>query len=62
MGGDLVGLVAVVLTCGIPLAMMYTYYRVRSSRAFSASRKRWWLRRSGFCRWPWAWAVSWTRL
>jgi len=29
MGGDLVGLVAVVLTCGIPLAMMYTYYRVR---------------------------------
>ena len=29
MGGDLVGLAAVVLTCGIPLAMMYTYYRVR---------------------------------
>jgi hypothetical protein len=29
MGGDLIGLVAVVLTCGIPLAMMYTYYRVR---------------------------------
>jgi hypothetical protein len=29
MGGDLIGLVAVVLTCGIPLAAMYTYYRVR---------------------------------
>ena len=29
MGGELIGLVAVVLTCGIPLAMMYTYYRVR---------------------------------
>jgi len=29
MGGELIGLVAVVLTCGIPLAMMYTFYRVR---------------------------------
>ncbi len=29
MGGELIGLVAVALTCGIPLAMMYTYYRVR---------------------------------
>lgn len=28
MGGELIGLVAVVLTCGIPLAMMCTYYRV----------------------------------
>jgi len=32
MGGDLIGLVAVVLTCGIPLAMMYTFYRVRKLR------------------------------
>jgi hypothetical protein len=33
MGGELIGLVAVVLTCGIPLAGMYTYYRVRKLRA-----------------------------
>jgi len=32
MGGDLIGLVAVVLTCGIPLAALYTYYRVRKLR------------------------------
>jgi Domain of unknown function (DUF6249) len=32
MGGDLIGLVAVVLTCGIPLAGLYTYYRVRKLR------------------------------
>jgi Domain of unknown function (DUF6249) len=32
MGGDVVGLVAVVLTCGIPLAALYTYYRVRKLR------------------------------
>jgi hypothetical protein len=32
MGGDVIGLVAVVLTCGIPLALMYTYYRVRKLR------------------------------
>jgi hypothetical protein len=32
MGGNLIGLVAVVLTCGIPLAGMYTYYRVRKLR------------------------------
>ena len=32
MGGDLIGLVAVVLTCGIPLAGMYTYYRIRKLR------------------------------
>ena len=28
-GGQLIGLVAVVLTCGIPVAGMYTYFRVR---------------------------------
>jgi hypothetical protein len=32
MGGDVIGLVAVVLTCGIPVAAMYTYYRVRKLR------------------------------
>ena len=32
MDGGLIGLVAVVLTCGIPLALMYTYYRVRKLR------------------------------
>ncbi|MGB2668691.1 MAG: DUF6249 domain-containing protein [Candidatus Acidiferrum sp.] len=32
MGGDLIGLVAVVLTCGVPVAAMYTYYRVRKLR------------------------------
>jgi Domain of unknown function (DUF6249) len=32
MGGDVIGLVAVVLTCGIPVAGMYTYYRVRKLR------------------------------
>jgi hypothetical protein len=32
MGGDVIGLVAVILTCGIPLAGMYTYYRVRKLR------------------------------
>src|SRR5262249_18355897 len=29
MGGELIGLVAVTLGMGIPIAMMYTYYRVR---------------------------------
>ena len=29
MGGEFIGLVAVVLTCGIPVAAMYLYYRVR---------------------------------
>ena len=29
MGGDVIGLVAVILTCGIPVAGMYTFYRVR---------------------------------
>jgi len=33
MGGDVIGLVAIVLTCGIPLAGMYTYYRVRKLRS-----------------------------
>jgi hypothetical protein len=33
MGGDVIGLVAVVLTCGIPVAWMYTYYRVRKLRS-----------------------------
>jgi len=33
MGGDVVGLVAVVLTCGLPLAALYTYYRVRKLRS-----------------------------
>jgi len=33
MGGDVIGLVAVVLTCGIPVAAMYTYYRVRKLRS-----------------------------
>ena len=28
-GGELIGLVAVVLTCGIPVAAMYTFFRVR---------------------------------
>lgn len=32
MTSDLIGLVAVVLTCGIPLAALYTYYRVRKLR------------------------------
>ena len=32
MGGDVIGLVAVVLTCGLPVAALYTYYRVRKLR------------------------------
>ena len=32
MNGDLVGLVAVIMTLGIPLGGMYTYYRVRKLR------------------------------
>lgn len=32
MSGELVGLAAVVLTCGIPFAFMYVYYRVRKLR------------------------------
>lgn len=33
MSGDIIGLVAVVLTCGIPVAGMYTYYHVRKLRS-----------------------------
>jgi len=32
MDGNLIGLVAVVLTCGIPLAVIYAFYRVRKLR------------------------------
>jgi hypothetical protein len=32
MGGDLIGLVAVILSLGIPIAGLYTYYRVRKLR------------------------------
>jgi Domain of unknown function (DUF6249) len=32
MGDNVIGLVAVVLTCGIPVAGLYTYYRVRKLR------------------------------
>ena len=32
MGENLIGLVAVVLTCGLPVAALYTYYRVRKLR------------------------------
>ena len=33
MGENLIGLVAVVLTCGLPVAALYTYYRVRKLRS-----------------------------
>ena len=32
MGGDLIGLVAVILSLGIPLGALYTYFRVRKLR------------------------------
>jgi hypothetical protein len=32
MDGDLIGLVAVIMFLGIPLAALYTYYRVRKLR------------------------------
>jgi hypothetical protein len=32
MDGSVIGLVAVILTCGIPVAAMYTFYRVRQLR------------------------------
>jgi hypothetical protein len=32
MDANVIGLVAVILTCGIPVAVMYTYYRVRKLR------------------------------
>ena len=33
MTGELIGLVAVILTCGIPVAGMYTYYHIRKLRS-----------------------------
>jgi len=33
MGGDIIGLVAVVMSLGIPLGTLYTYYRVRKLRS-----------------------------
>jgi len=33
MGGDIVGLVAVIMSLGIPLGTLYTYYRVRKLRS-----------------------------
>jgi hypothetical protein len=32
MGGDIIGLVAVIMSLAIPLGAMYTYYRVRKLR------------------------------
>jgi hypothetical protein len=32
MGDNVIGLVAVILTCGLPVAALYTYYRVRKLR------------------------------
>jgi hypothetical protein len=33
MGGELIGLAAVILSLGIPIAGMFTYYRVRKLRS-----------------------------
>jgi Domain of unknown function (DUF6249) len=33
MGDNVIGLVAVILTCGLPVAALYTYYRVRKLRS-----------------------------
>lgn len=33
MGGDIIGLVAVVMSLGVPLGALYTYYRVRKLRS-----------------------------
>jgi hypothetical protein len=33
MGGELIGLVAVILGMGVPLAALYTYFRVRKLRS-----------------------------
>ena len=33
MGGELIGLVAVILGMGVPLGALYTYYRVRRLRS-----------------------------
>ena len=32
MGGDIIGLVAVIMSLGVPLGALYTYYRVRKLR------------------------------
>ena len=32
MDGNIIGLAAVVLTCGLPVAALYTYYQVRKLR------------------------------
>jgi len=33
MGGDIIGLVAVIMSLGVPLGALYTYYRVRRLRS-----------------------------
>ena len=33
MGGDIIGLVAVIMSLGIPIGALYTYYRVRKLRS-----------------------------
>jgi len=33
MGGDIIGLVAVIMSLGVPLGALYTYYRVRKPRS-----------------------------
>jgi len=33
MGGEIIGLVAVVMSLGIPLGVLYTYYRVRKLKS-----------------------------
>lgn len=33
MGGDIIGLVAVIMSLGVPLGALFTYYRVRKLRS-----------------------------
>lgn len=33
MGGDIIGLVAVIMSLGVPLGALYTYYRVRKLKS-----------------------------
>ena len=33
MGGEIIGLVAVIMSLGVPLGALYTYYRVRKLRS-----------------------------
>ena len=33
MGGEIIGLVAVIMSLGIPLGVLYTYYRVRKLKS-----------------------------